>query len=80
MIPGDLGDARFNSVVLEHGFQWLTGQVAHLWSPSFFYPFERVLGLSDNHFGSGWSYALLRGFGLPREMAYVGWLLAPIQY
>ena len=30
MIPGDLGDARFNSVVLEHGFQWLTGQVAHL--------------------------------------------------
>lgn len=75
MIPGDLGDARFNSVVLEHGFQWLTGQAAQLWSPSFFYPFERVLGLSDNHFGSGWSYALLRGFGLPREMAYVGWYL-----
>lgn len=75
MIPGDLGDARFNSVVLEHGFQWLTGQATQLWSPSFFYPFERVLGLSDNHFGSGWSYALLRGFGLPREMAYLGWYL-----
>ena len=64
MIPGDLGDARFNSVVLEHGYQWLTGQAAQLWSPSFFYPFERVLGLSDNHFGSGWSYILLRTFGL----------------
>lgn len=73
MIPGDLGDARFNSVVLEHGYQWLTGQAAHLWSPSFFYPYERVLGLSDNHFGSGWSYSALRGFGLPREMAYSGW-------
>ena len=73
MIPGDLGDARFNSVVLEHGYQWLTGQAAQLWSPSFFYPYERVLGLSDNHFGSGWSYSLLRSFGLPREMAYSGW-------
>ena len=73
MIPGDLGDARFNSVVLEHGYHWLTGQVVQLWSPSFFYPYERVLGLSDNHFGSLWSYSLLRSFGLPREMAYSGW-------
>ena len=75
MIPGDLGDARFNSVVLEHGFQWLTGQAARLWSPEFFYPFDRVLGLSDNHFGSFWSYSLLRSVGLPREVAYLGWYL-----
>ena len=75
MIPGDLGDARFNSVILEHGYQWLTGQTPHLWSPGFFYPFERVLGLSDNHFGSVWSYALLRGAGFTREMAYSGWFL-----
>lgn len=75
MIPGDLGDARFNSVVLEHGFQWLTGQAARLWSPEFFYPFDRVLGLSDNHFGSFWSYSLLRIVGLPREVAYLGWYL-----
>ena len=75
MIPGDLGDARFNSVILEHGYQWLTGQTPHLWSPGFLYPFERVLGLSDNHFGSVWSYALLRGAGCTREMAYSGWFL-----
>ena len=75
MIPGDLGDARFNSVILEHGYQWLIGQTPQLWSPGFFYPFERVLGLSDNHFGSVWSYALLRGAGFTREMAYSGWFL-----
>jgi hypothetical protein len=75
MIPGDLGDARFNSVILEHGYQWLTDRTPQLWSPGFFYPFERVLGLSDNHFGSVWSYALLRGAGLTREMAYSGWFL-----
>ena len=76
MIPGDLGDARFNSVVLEHGYQWLNGQVGQFWSPSFFYPFERMLGLSDSHLGSGWVYGGLRFFGLSREMAYSGWYLA----
>ena len=75
MIPGDLGDARFNSVILEHGYQWLSGQVSQLWSPGFFYPFERVLGLSDNHFGSFWSYGLMRWMGFNREMAYSGWFL-----
>lgn len=73
MIPGDLGDARFNSVVLEHGYQWLTGKTSQFWSPAYFYPFERVLGLSDGHFGSNWVYSLLRGVGLSREMAYSGW-------
>ena len=73
MIPGDLGDARFNSVVLEHGYQWLSGQASQLWSPNYFYPFERVLGLSDGHFGSNWAYSLLRVCGLSREMAYSGW-------
>ncbi len=75
MIPGDLGDARFNSVILEHVYQWLTRQVADLWNPTFFYPFERVLGLSDNHFGSHWVYSILRFFGFSREIAYSGWYL-----
>jgi hypothetical protein len=75
MIPGDLGDARFNSVILEHVYQWLSGHTLDLWSPSFFYPFERVLGLSDNHFGSILPYAFLRWVDLTREMAYSGWFL-----
>ena len=72
-VPGDLGDARFNSVILEHFFQWLSGKSPSLWSPRFFYPFEGVLAFSDNHFGSAWSYALLRISGLSREGAYAGW-------
>ena len=75
MIPGDLGDARFNSVILEHLYQWVTGSAAKLWSPRFFFPFEYTLAFSDNHFGSGWSYVILRVFGLPREEAYLGWFL-----
>ena len=74
-IPGDLGDSRFNSVILEHLYQWVTGATPSLWSPRFFYPFERVLAFSDNHFGSGWAYVVFRLLNLPREEAYLGWFL-----
>lgn len=75
MIPGDLGDSRFNSVILEHLYQWVTGATSSLWSPRFFYPFEGVLAFSDNHFGSGWAYVVFRLLNLPREEAYLGWFL-----
>lgn len=74
-VPGDLGDARLNSVILEHLFRWVTGKENSLWSPAFFYPFEGVLAFSDNHFGSAASYILLRLFGLNREIAFDGWFL-----
>lgn len=74
-IPGDLYDARFNSVILEHLFQWSKGEVSKLWSPAFFYPFENVLAFSDNHFGSGAVYILFRAFGQAREQAYLYWFV-----
>jgi hypothetical protein len=74
-IPGDYSDARFNSVVLEHLFQWLRGGPVSLWNPSYFYPFKNILGFSDNHFGSGWAYAIFRAIGVEREYAYIGWFL-----
>lgn len=74
-IPGDLIDSRFNSVILEHLYQWARGEVPKLWSPAFFYPFENVLAFSDNHFGSGWTYILFRFAGLQREYAYLGWFI-----
>ena len=72
-IPGDLGDARFNSIILEHLYGWVTGSCKSLWSPTFFFPFENVLAFSDNHFGSAWSYIFLRLAGFEREIAYSGW-------
>lgn len=77
-VPGDLGDARFNSVILEHLFQWVTGSGINLWSPVFFYPFEGVLAFSDNHFGSALPYVLLRIVGAGREVAFDGWFLIGI--
>lgn len=74
-VPGDLIDARFNSVILEHVYQWLRGDVKSLWSPGFFYPVKDVLALSDNHFGSILPYALLRFLGFEREPALALWLM-----
>lgn len=74
-VPGDLGDARFNSVVLEHLFQWVTGDARSLWTPPFFYPAQGTLAFSDNHFGSGAIYVLFRLVGLDREHALDGWLI-----
>ena len=72
-VPGDLGDPRFNSMILEHLFQWVRGDAASLWTPSFFYPATGTLAFSDNHFGSGSIYVLLRLFGLSRELAFDAW-------
>ena len=72
-VPGDLGDARFNSVILEHVYQWITGAASDLWSPRFFYPAANLLGFSDAHFGTAGIYAFLRWSGLQREEAFIGW-------
>lgn len=72
-VPGDLGDARFNSVILEHLFRLATFRDVDLWEPGFFYPFKGVLAFSDNHFGSALPYLVLRFAGLDREHAFSGW-------
>lgn len=75
--PGDLIDGRFNSVILEHLFNWLrlgfNGKWTDVWSPTFFFPFPNVLALSDNHFGTAIGYITLRYAGLSREISYGGW-------
>ncbi|MDM0033309.1 hypothetical protein QTI33_14335 [Variovorax sp. J22P271] len=73
-VPGDLGDARFNSVILEHLWQWATQDVRSLWTPRFFYPTSGTLAFSDSHFGSGVVYVLARLAGLEREHAFNAWL------
>lgn len=74
-IPGDYSDARFNSVILEHQFQWLKGDIASFWSPGFFYPARDVLAFSDSHIGSGWPYVILRWLDFSRESSYLGWFV-----
>ncbi len=73
VIPGDLGDARFNMYILEHGFRWLSGQDASFWSAPFFYPATDVVAYSDNLLGSLPIYAIFREFHMNREASFQMW-------
>ena len=75
-IPGDIGDARFNSYVLEHFFRWITGHDPSFWSADFFYPFPLTIAFSDNHLGNAFIYAMFRAVGLAREDAFRAWYVA----
>src|SRR4051812_31860886 len=72
--PGDT-DARFNQVILEHVYQWLSGKTPRLFSPPFFYPFQEALNFSDNHFGSALFYVVSRCLGASREIAFDIWFV-----
>ncbi len=75
LVPGDLGDARFNNYVLEHFFHWVTGLTRDYWDAPFFFPFHQTITFSDNLLGSAPLYALFRWTGLDRESAFQGWYL-----
>lgn len=74
-VPGDLGDARFNGVVLEHFHRWLLGLDASLVSPPFFYPTPGASTFSDNHWGTAWIYSAYRAMGWDRYQAFDLWYL-----
>ena len=75
LLPGDLGDTRFNNYILEHDYRWITGQDASLWNAPFFYPYPQTLTFSDNHFGSMFFYDTFRATGLDRETSLQAWYL-----
>ena len=75
LVPGNLGDARFNNYVLEHFFDWAAGLTKNYWNAPFFYPYPQTMAFSDNLLGSAPFYALFRWAGLDRESAYQGWYI-----
>ena len=73
-VPGDLGDGRFNQLVLEHGYQSLRG--IYEWSsPGQFFPARNTLGFSDTHAGTLPFYALLRVLGFSMARAWQAWFV-----
>lgn len=72
-LPGDFGDARFINFLLEHGYQWLTGNHSDFWNAPYMYPFDQSIALSDNMLGTMPLYSLFRLFGAQQETAYQLW-------
>lgn len=67
MFPGDRGDARLVTFLLEHWYQVLRGNNSWL-SPPMFYPVKGTIGYADLVIGYAVPYSLLRALGL--DMLY----------
>lgn len=76
LIPGDLGDARFNNYILEHFHRYITGKTDAYWDAPFMYPWKNVIALSDNLLGTAPFYSAFRSFGFSREGAFQLWLVS----
>jgi hypothetical protein len=63
MFPGDRGDARLVTYLLEHWYQVFRGNDNWL-SPRMFYPVKGVMAYADLFFGYSLPYSILRTFGL----------------
>ncbi len=74
LIPGDLGNARFNNYILEHFHRFITGMTGAYWDAPFMYPWKNVIALSDNLLGTAPFYSAFRSFGFSREGAFQLWL------
>jgi len=61
--PGDRGDARLVTYLLEHWYQVFKGNDTWL-SPNMFYPVKGVIAYADLLFGYSIPYSILRTFGL----------------
>jgi hypothetical protein len=70
MVPGDLGDSRYNLYILEHGYRWLSGRDPSLLSPTFFYPYPGTLFWSDTHLGTVIVYSAFRALGVSPYSAF----------
>ena len=77
MIQTDLGDTRFNNYVLEHGFQWISGNPIHqnFWSPPFFYPVANVAAYSDILLGAAPFYWAIRFIGIQSDTSFQLWMM-----
>ncbi|MEI8233731.1 MAG: hypothetical protein WCH57_03490 [Verrucomicrobiota bacterium] len=76
---GDVGDARLNMYVLEHGYRAMHHHhSASFWDAPFFYPQKNVIAYSDHHLGNLPLYAVFRGLKLKREAAFQYWTLATL--
>ena len=73
--PGDLGDARFNMYILEHGYRCLIGMEEHFWSAPFMYPEPNMVTYSDNLLGNVPFYGFFRIIGFDLVTSFQLWIV-----
>jgi hypothetical protein len=79
MMPGDAGDTRLVSYILECSYRWLMGWLTfhpvNLWDPPFYFPSKNVGAYSEILLGSAPVYWLLRCLRLSPETSLQLWMM-----
>ena len=78
LVHGDMGDSRFNNILLEHGWKYISGHLggASFWSPTWlFFPAKNTLLYSDVMLGAILNYAPFRFAGFDAQTSYQLWHL-----
>ena len=77
LMQTDLGDTRFLNYMLEHSFQWVTGNSLHssFWSPPFFWPARNVAAYSEILLGVAPIYWVVRIFGFMPDTSFQLWMI-----
>jgi hypothetical protein len=73
--PGDLGDGRFTMYLLEHAYQYFSGQVREYWNAGFMVPEENVISYSENLLGAAPFYSIFRILGLDVITSFQAWFI-----
>lgn len=75
-INGDIGDARFNALTLEHTWLWLKGIHPDLFNRPMFYPHANTYAYSDYMLGAAPLYWFFRSLGSDILLSYQSWMIA----
>ena len=70
LVSGDAGDARFNSMILEHTWLWVQGVHSSLFDLPMYYPHSNVYAYSDYLFGIAPIYWIFRLFGFETLLSF----------
>jgi hypothetical protein len=76
-MQADPGDTRLNQYILEHGFQWVSGNPAHanFWNAPYFFPETNVTAYTDVLLGSAPIYWFFRFLRFASDTSFQLWLI-----
>ncbi len=74
-IPGDHGGARLILYQLEHGYQYLIGNVSSYWNANFFFPAKSAMAYSESSLGTILIYSLFRWMSFDDHTSFQLWII-----
>ena len=77
LMQADSCDSRLNNYILEHGYQWISGNKLHrdFWNPPVFFPAANTAAYCDTLLGSAPIYWLFRFLGFHYDTSFQLWTL-----